>query len=44
MMTFRKSVRNSGKRTSYFHCNNVQKCKQYQGYKDKNFFERPSDA
>ena len=32
MMNFRKSG------------NSVQQCKQYKSYKDKTFFERPSDA
>ena len=37
MVNFRKSVRKSGKRTSYFHDNCVQQCKQYKSYKDKTF-------
>ena len=30
-------LRKSGKRTSYFHDNCVQQCKQYKSYKDKTF-------
>ena len=35
--TFDWGLRKSGKRTSYFHDNCVQQCKQYKSYKDKTF-------
>ena len=35
--TFDWGLRKSGKRTSYFHDNYVQQCKQYKSYKDKTF-------
>ena len=41
MVNFRKSVRKSGKRTSYFHDNCVQQFKQYKSYKDRTFLRDP---
>ena len=44
MMNFKKSVRMSEKRNSCFHGLLWQQRKQYKRIKDKNFFDRPSDA